>query len=93
MTAGNQSALPVASRSSNQSVEEWLEQKISAAIASKEQKQSTAFFQEDSAFGTDSGTAIAPKNGEAPECKVPIFKRGNRDMTIENCFFSDENLF
>ena len=93
LTTGSQSATPVASRSSNQSVEEWLEQKISAALASKEQKQSTAFFQEDSAFGTDSGTAVAPKNGVAPECKVPIFKRGNRDMTIENWFFQMRNYF
>ena len=93
LTTGSQSATPVASRGSNQSVEEWLEQKITAALASKEQKQSTAFFQEDSAFGTDSGTAVAPKNGVAPECKVPIFKRGNRDMTIENWFFQMRNYF
>ena len=93
LTAGTQSAAAGATRTPAQSVEDLIEQKVSAAIASRDQKTDSSILQEDSAFVSDTGIVGALRNSVAPECKVPIFKRGNRDMTIENWFFQMRNYF
>ena len=93
LTAGNQFATTVTPRSSMQSVEELVEQKVNAALALNNLKPDASLLQEDSAFGTDTGVAGALRNSVAPECKVPIFKRGNRDMSIDNWFFQMRNYF
>ena len=93
LTAGTQSAAVGATRTPAQSVEDLIEQKVSAAIASRDQKTDSSILQEDSAFVSDTGIVGALRNSVAPECKVPIFKRGNRDMTIENWFFQMRNYF
>ena len=91
--AGTQFATAALPRASSQSVEDLIEMKVSAAIASRDQKSETSILQEDSAFVSDTGTAGALRNSVAPDCKVPIFKRGNRDMSIENWFFQMRNYF
>ena len=93
LTPGNQFPPSGTPRAATQSVEEWLEQKVNALIASKDLKQETSTLQEDNAFGSDPGIAGALRNGVASDCKVPLFKRGNRDMSIENWFFQMRNYF
>ena len=93
LTAGTQLAASVVPPSANQSMADMIDQKLSAALALRDLKVDTSISDEDKAFVDSFAIAGAVKSGTVPECKVPIFKRGNRDMTIENWFFQMRNFF
>ena len=57
----------------------------------KEIKDSVDLCDEDKVFVTKALNATIMFN--IPECKVPLFKRGNRDMSIESWFFQMRNFF
>ena len=58
---------------------------VNAMSKAKEIKDSVDLCEEDKVFVTKALNATVTHN--IPECKVPLFKRGNRDMSIESWFF------
>ena len=44
-------------------------------------------------FLIDGVRETAAASANVPECKVPIFKRGNRDLTIESWFYQMRAFF
>ena len=57
------------------------------SVSSKtESKADVSLEEEDNAFRIDSVDPTVGSSAPAPECKAPIFKRGNRDLTIETWF-------
>ena len=58
--------------------------KIDASLEEEDDAFRAQAYESDS---DEEGVGKSGKSASAPECKVPIFKRGNRDLTIETWFY------
>ena len=58
-----------------------------------ESKADVSLEEEDNAFRMENVERTVGSSASAPECKVPIFKRGNRDLTIETWFYQMRAYF
>ena len=66
---------------------------VRSASSKTESKADASLEEEDNVFRMDSVDRTAGSSAPAPECKVPIFKRGNRDLTIETWFYQMRAYF